>query len=180
MNDLTKPAVEPGDGFKLKRTNADPRVGAEQFEEREPELAHALKLVMDGIDAGLIPEKQQRDLWPVISSNLRREIVAREGSIDAATLSTFKQQMAMVSGIMNKLFETDGTPIMHEEGGFGMTHKDAMNLWMKLNQMMTRDLPKIVTMERVQRLEQAMVGVMEKTMTADQRAAVLEQFEKAK
>lgn len=182
MESNLKTPVEraPDDGFKLKRASADPAVGAELFAEREPELNDALTLVMDGIGAGLIPEHQQRKLWDELSPNLRREIVAREGSLDANTLSTFKQQMRMVNGIMSQLFTPDGTPMPPGEGGIGMSHKDAMTLWMKLNQMMTRDMPKIINMERFQRLESALFQVMEETMTPDQQAMVLARLEKSK
>lgn len=52
-----------------------------------------------------------------------------------------------------------------------------MNLWLKLNQMMTRDLPKIINMERFQRLESALMQVMEESLTEEQRAAVLDKLQ---
>lgn len=171
--------VVPGDGFTLKRLNGDPEKGADQFEEREPELYAAFQLVKDGMGAGLVPERQQREVWGALSHNLRREIVVKEGSLDASTLSTFKQQLTMVTGIMNQLFEPDGRPkdLSVGEEFVAMSHKEAMNLWLKLNQMMTRDLPKIINMERFQRLESALMQVMEESLTEEQRAAVLDKLQ---
>lgn len=176
---MSQQEAVPNDGFRMEVGSSDPATVEALFAQREPDIADALSLVIDAMTAGLLPQPQQRTLWEAFHPAVRREVIAREGSLDTVSLSTFKQQMTMVNNIMSHLFTPDGMPTDPGDNvTIGMSHKDAMNLWLKLNQMMTRDLPKIITMERVQRLENALTQVMEETMTEAQQALVLEKLER--
>lgn len=93
-------------------------------------------------------------------------------------ISTFKSQMSLVDSMMKQMFQYDGTPVEGSEEAMGMSRKDLLNLWMKLNQMMTRDLPKVYTMERIMNLEESLGKVMEELLTEEQQAAVLERLSK--
>lgn len=180
MNDLNRPRVEavPDDGYRIepqRGASPSPEALDSAFAEREPRLHEAYIDVLQALGADLIPSRMRMKLWEALPASTKREIIGREGSLDTISLSMFKQQMTMVDNIMRQLFSPDGIPQSTSE--FGLTHKEAMNLWLRLNQMMTRDLPKVITMERVQRIENALTQVMAETMTQEQQSMVFERLE---
>ena len=56
----------------------------------------------------------------------------------------------------------------------GISVKDAMNMSLKVVGMLTKDLPKVYNIARVQRLEQALLKVVETLSKVDQDRVLVE------
>ena len=80
-----------------------------------------------------------------------------------------------VDTVLRRIVGEDGTELQ-EDGS--MSLKDALNLSLKVTQIMVRDLPKIYSLDRVQRQEEALRRVMETHLTREQQEALLEELEK--
>lgn len=152
---------------------------ARSFSDREPELASDINSVLNALEADLVPTAAQHRLFQAMSPSVRREIVAKAAGLDASVLVTFKSQLELVDRILRRTFRDDGSVSLGEDD-LGMSPKDVMNAMFKVNQMLTRDLPKVITMDRVQKLEEALFEVMDNSMTKEQQDAVLMELEKRK
>ncbi|MGB2102990.1 MAG: hypothetical protein ACPHVN_00055 [Luminiphilus sp.] len=168
-----------GQGLTMPEVSETPeQETTRHFMTREPVIGDAVQQTVDALQAGLIPDDVQKMLWDNMGPGIRREVISKEGSMDTMVISTFKSQMSLVDSMMKQMFQYDGTPVEGSEEAMGMSRKDLLSLWMKLNQMMTRDLPKVYTMERIMNLEESLGKVMEELLTEEQQAAVLERLSK--
>lgn len=131
--------------------------------------------VIGALKNDMLPPATQMAIVMAMSPAARREMVAKIAGLDASVLMTFKQQINMVDTVLRRIVSDDGTELQ-EDGS--MSLKDALNLSLKVTQIMVRDLPKIYSLDRVQRQEEALRRVMETHLTREQQEALLEELEK--
>lgn len=136
--------------------------GRRRQRHRRPEERHA-------------PQATQMAIVMAMSPAARRDMVAKIAGLDASVLMTFKAQISLVDTVLRRIVGEDGTELQ-EDGSLSL--KDALNLSLKVTQIMVRDLPKIYSLDRVQRQEEALRRVMETHLTREQQEALLEELEK--
>lgn len=142
----------------------------------DPSLYRAVEDVIGALKEDLLPESIQNQLVEAMSPAARREMVAKIAGLDASVLMTFKQQVHLVDTVLRRIVNPDGTVTASAEN-YDIPLKDALNLSLKVTQVMVRDLPKIYTIDRVQRQEEALRRVMERCLTRDQQDQVLLELE---
>ena len=116
---------------------------------------------------------EQLSIVEAMHPAVRREIVQNIAGLDASLLMTFKEQIFIVDSLLRSILngETD-------EEEFGISLKDTLNLSTRLTQIMLRDLPKIYSLDRIQKQERALLKVMEKHFTREQQELFLLELEK--
>lgn len=145
----------------------------------DPEVYEALQVVMAYLRNDLMPEGAQNELFEAMTPSTRRQIVSKYAGLDASVLMIFKEQLALINNVTRKVVTPDGQPVADGERSLGITIKDAMNMSLKIVGMMTKDLPKVITLARVQRQEQALLAAAETlpTKQQDEFLRILEQLE---
>lgn len=131
--------------------------------------------VIGALKNDMLPQATQMAIVMAMSPAARREMVAKIAGLDASVLMTFKAQISLVDTVLRRIVSDDGTELQ-EDGSLSL--KDALNLSLKVTQIMVRDLPKIYSLDRVQRQEEALRRVMETHLTREQQEALLEELEK--
>ena len=131
--------------------------------------------VIGALKNDMLPPATQMAIVMAMSPAARREMVAKIAGLDASVLMTFKAQISLVDTVLRRIVGEDGTELQ-EDGSLSL--KDALNLSLKVTQIMVRDLPKIYSLDRVQRQEEALRRVMETHLTREQQEALLEELEK--
>lgn len=144
---------------------------------RDPLLNTAVEDVIAALRQDLLPSAVQLALVNAMSPSARRDMVSKVAGLDASVLMTFKQQISLVDTVLRRIVNEDGT-VTANAGEYDIPLKDALNLSLKVTQVMVRDLPKIYTLDRVQKQEEALRRVMEKCLTRDQQEQVLLELEK--
>lgn len=119
-----------------------------------------------------ISNSQIQQIIEAIPTETLRELVRKVAGTDESFLMTFKKQVALVDAVINQLVDKQGNLKPRAEE-VEITLKDALTLSTKVSEMMVRHLPKLYTVDRIQRLERAIGDVMEEFMTAEQQQAVL-------
>lgn len=144
------PMVDPG-----------PVSSVESLRTADPEVYEALQTVMAYMRNDLLPEQAQREIFEAMTPSTRRQIVSQFAGLDSSVLMIFKEQLALINNVTRKVVTPDGVAVPDGERSLGITIKDAMNMSMKIVGMMTKDLPKVITLARVQRQEQALLQAAE-------------------
>lgn len=132
--------------------------------------------MVDLLQAGLVSEKDQSAMANALSPSVQRELVQKISSLDASVLTTFKRQLTLIDTVLRSLVSEDGTPKPASEDS-DISLKDAMTLSLRVTQIMVRDLPKLYTIERIQKQEEALRRVMEKHLSKAQQEELLEELE---
>lgn len=144
---------------------------------RDPALHRAAEDVIAALRQDLLPADVQLSLVNAMSPSARRDMVSKIAGLDASVLMTFKQQISLVDTVLRRIVNEDGTVTANAEN-YDIPLKDALNLSLKVTQVMVRDLPKIYTLDRVQRQEEALRRVMERCLTREQQEEVLLELER--
>ncbi len=152
-------------------------LGEGTLAERDAGLAAAVEDVIGALRQDMLPADVQLALVNAMSPSARRDMVSKIAGLDASVLMTFKQQISLVDTVLRRIVNEDGTVTANSED-YDIPLKDALNLSLKVTQVMVRDLPKIYTLDRVQKQEEALRRVMEKCLTRDQQEKVLLELEK--
>lgn len=124
----------------------------------------------------LVPLEDQMGLLEAMTPTAQRNLVSRISTLDASILLTFKKQIQLVDTVLRRLVNEDGTKMPNADD-MGINIKDAMAMSLKVTQVMTRDLPKLYTLERIQRQEEALRRVMEKHLSPELQDALLLELE---
>lgn len=143
----------------------------------EPGLRKAVADVIGAIRQDMLPNQVQQEIFEAMSPTVQRDMVAKISGLEASVLMTFKSQIQLVDSVLRRIVNPDGT-LRREADDFGIPLKDAMNLSLRITQVMTRDLPKIYTIDRIQKQEEALRRVMERCMTRQQQEEVLAELER--
>lgn len=138
-----------------------PVSGIESLQTADPEVYDALQTVMAYMRNDLLPEQAQQELFEAMTPSTRRQIVAEYAGLDSSVLMIFKEQLALINNVTRKIITPDGRAVPGGEHDLGISAKDAMNMSLKIVGMMTKDLPKVITLARIQRQEQAMYAAVE-------------------
>lgn len=146
-------------------------------EEKMGSLTAPVRDVIGALKQDLLPMEVQMQIVNAMSPAARREMVAKIAGLEASVLMTFRQQITLVDTVLRRIVNDDGTVTATAED-YDIPLKDALNLSLKVTQVMVRDLPKIYSLDRVQRQEEALRRVMESHLTRDQQEALLEELEK--
>ena len=152
-------------------------LGEGTLAERDSALAAAVEDVIGALRQDMLPADVQLALVNAMSPSARRDMVSKIAGLDASVLMTFKQQISLVDTVLRRIVNEDGTVTANSED-YDIPLKDALNLSLKVTQVMVRDLPKIYTLDRVQRQEDALRKVMETCLTRDQQENVLLELER--
>ena len=136
------------------------------------ENSKLMKILQD-IKSDKYTFEEQLSIVEAMHPAVRREIVQNIAGLDASLLMTFKEQIFIVDSLLRSILngETD-------EDEFGISLKDTLNLSTRLTQIMLKDLPKIYSLDRIQKQERALLKVMEKHFTREQQELFLLELEK--
>lgn len=143
----------------------------------DPGLRVAVEDVIGALRQDMLSYAVQEKIVEAMSPTTRRDIVAKIAGLEASVLMTFKQQIQLVDTVLRRIVNTDGTKTINADD-YEIPLKDALNLSLKVTQVMVRDLPKIYTLDRIQKQEEALRRVMESHMTREQQEAVLYELER--
>lgn len=139
----------------------------------DPGMYRAVQDVIAGLKEDMIPAEVQHSILAAMTPGMQRELVARISGLDASVLMTFKQQLQLIDTVLRRVLNPDGTK--NSAGAeLDVSVKEAMNMSLKVTQVLTRDLPKIYTLERVQKQERALLLFMERHMDRKQQEKYLE------
>lgn len=119
----------------------------------------------------LSPEIEM-ELFEAMGPNSQRTVVSRIAGLDASVLMTFKQMLNFVQTVLRQIIKPDGTKNT-EAGNIDLSVKDAMAMAIRVTQVMTKDMPKIYTVERIQKQERALQMFMERHLTREQQSLYL-------
>lgn len=143
----------------------------------DPTVYDALQIILANLRNDMLPDQVQLEIVNAMTPNTRRAVVQQIAGLDASVLMTFKQQIALVDNVLRRVVSPEGIAL--ESGkSLDISVKDAMNMSLKVVGMLTKDLPKVYNIARVQRLEQALLSVVETLPKVDQDR-VLMALEKA-
>lgn len=135
-------------------------------------LTGALEEVRVGLHEGTITQAEALELFAAIPSETMRILVQKASGMDASFLLTFTRQVQLVEAVLNQLVYPDGR-LKPGAADADISIKDALTMSARVSQMMLRDLPKLYTVDRIQRMERAIGDVMEQHMTPEQQSMVL-------
>lgn len=124
---------------------------------------------------GMLEPSQYQMIVESLPNEMLRELVRKVAGTDESFLITFKKQVALVDAVINQLVDKNGN-LKPQADEVEISLKDALTLSNRASEMMVRHLPKLYTVDRIQRLERAIGDVMEEFMTTDQQQRVLERL----
>lgn len=143
----------------------------------DPTVFDALQIILANLRNDMLPEEVQLEIVEAMTPGTRRAVVQQIAGLDASVLMTFKQQIALVDNVLRRIVSPEGLPLDSGKA-LDISVKDAMNMSLKVAGMLTKDLPKVYNLARVQRLEQALLSVVE-TLPKVEQDRVLMALEKA-
>ncbi|CAD5377348.1 hypothetical protein OF001_U20275 [Pseudomonas sp. OF001] len=146
-------------------------------DERLGGMSDSVREVIGALKQDLLPLDVQMQIVNSMSPAARREMVAKIAGLEASVLMTFRQQITLVDTVLRRIVNDDGTVTPSAED-YDIPLKDALNLSLKVTQVMVRDLPKIYSLDRIQRQEEALRRVMETHLSRDQQEALLLELER--
>jgi len=148
-----------------------PVVDLESLKHADRPLYDGICLLMLNLRNEMLPDSIQMDIVEAMSPSTRRSIVAQMAGLDASVLVTFKQQLKLIEAVTSRVVTPEGLPV---PGGnnLDISVKDALNMSMKVISMLVKDMPKVITLARVQRLETSLLKVVE-TLPRDKQDEVL-------
>lgn len=138
----------------------------------DPPLFEAWQTMLAAMKNSMLPMDAMLQLVESMPASLQRDIVNKIAGFDSSVLMTLKGQMQMVDQVLRRVITDDGK-VQETAKEIGITPKEAINMSIKLTQVITRDLPKMYKVERLQNLEAALFEVIETQLTRKQQDAVL-------
>lgn len=138
----------------------------------DPGLFAAFVTIQASLEVGLVPDEAQQQLFDMFSATVRRAIVQKAAGLEASVVVTFKEQLALIDKVTRKVISPDGT-LNPEAKALDISPKDAINMSLKIVGMMTRDLPKVISLARVQRKENALLEVIQQLDEETQQKVLL-------
>lgn len=140
------------------------------------ELFDGIENLMVNLKHDMLPECIQMEIVEAMSPSTKRALVQKMAGLDASVLVTFKQQLALIDAVTRRVVTPEGIAIPGHQ--LDISVKDALNMSMKVISMLVKDLPKVLTLSRVQRLEDSLLKVVE-TLPKDKQDEVLRILEEA-
>jgi len=121
----------------------------------------AVEEVVTGLRNDMVPNDVQQMIVESMSPSVQRELVAKIAGLEASVLMTFKNQIQLVDAVLKRVVNPDGSKSLAGEG-MDISVKEAINMSLKVTQVLVRDLPKIYTIDRIQRQERALLMLIER------------------
>lgn len=165
------------EGVSLERPTLK---GSAYLRDTDPTLHRAAQDVIGALKQDLLPTDIQEELFRSMNPSVQRSMIAEQSGFDEGVLATFKNNLHLVDSILRRTFNSDGTLSSQEDDGMAMEPKDVLNMSLKVTQMMIRELPKVYNMDRVQRMETALLKVMSEHLTREQQEAFLAELDRQK
>lgn len=132
-------------------------LGSLQFADRP--LYDAIQMLIANLKLDMLPDNIQEDILEFMSQSTKRQLVQKMAGLDASVLVTFKQQLRLIEAVTSRVVTPEGLPITGHQ--LDISVKDALNMSMKVIGMLVKDMPKVITLARVQRLENSLLKVVE-------------------
>lgn len=139
--------------------------------EHHPEVERICNL----LDIGMLSPAEVQQIVQALPNEMLREIVRKVAGTDESFLMTFKKQVALVDAVISQLVDVHGR-LKPQANELDISLKDALTLSNRASEMMVKHLPKLYTVDRIQRMERAIGDVMEEHMTSEQQHRVLERL----
>jgi hypothetical protein len=166
-------AILPGSLEPLASVAPTPK-GAEELP--EPLLTHFSEVSL-ALQYGKIHPDITITLLESLPQETLRNLVHRVAGLENSFLMTFSKQVRLIDAVLNQLVYPDGRLKESIPEHLDISLKDALNMSLRISQIMVRDLPKLMGMDRLQRMEQALGDVMEEMLTKEQQAKVLSRIQ---
>lgn len=147
----------------------------ETFRDHDPGTAELVEDMIAVLRQDMVPGHLQEKLFNSFNPAVKRSLIAQESGMDASVLNTFKSQLNLVDGVLRRTFNDDGSVVNSDT--LAMSPKDVLNISLKVSQMMVKELPKVYNMDRIQRMEAAILKVIQKHLDRDQQDAFIAEFE---
>lgn len=138
----------------------------------DPGLYQAWQDIIGALKNQMLPIDAQMQMVEAMPPTVQRDIVNKIAGFDSSVLLTLKNQLQLVDSVLRRVITEDGRPAQDTQG-IDISPKEAMNMSIKLTQVITRDLPKMYKVERLQNLEASLFEVVETLLTKEQQDAVL-------
>ncbi len=142
----------------------------------DPGLYRSVSDTLAAFREDMLSPEIEFEIFEAMSPGTQRAVVSQIAGLDASVLMTFKQMLTFVETVLRRVVKPDGTKAVAGDD-LGVSVKDAMNMSIKVTQVLTRDLPKIYTLERVQKQERAFQLVMQRHMDREQQSFFLQALE---
>lgn len=139
--------------------NPPPVTNMASLKYADPALHAAIELLMVNLKLDMLPDSIQEDIVDSMSPTTKRSLVQRIAGLDASVLVTFKAQLALIDAVTRRVVTPEGVPINGH--GLDIGVKDAMNMSLKVIGILVKDMPKVINLARVQRLEDSLLKVVE-------------------
>ncbi|AUM59717.1 hypothetical protein HOS55_gp115 [Pseudomonas phage PMBT3] len=136
----------------------------------DPVMYAGIMELMVQLKHDMLPECIQMEIIEAMSPSTKRALVAQMAGLDASVVVTFKAQLKLIDAVCQRVINPDGTA--RKDHGLDISVKDALNMSMKVVGMLVKDLPKVLTLAKVQRLEEALLEVVH-TLPKDKQDEVL-------
>ena len=136
----------------------------------DPRMYDGIQELMTQLKHDMLPEVIQMEIIDAMSPATKRALVSQMAGLDASVLVTFKAQLKLIDAVCQRVINPDGTA--RKDHGLDIGVKDALNMSMKVIGMLVKDLPKVLTLSKVQRLEDALLEVT-RTLPKDKQDEVL-------
>lgn len=124
----------------------------------DPAMYAGIMELMVQLKNDMLPECIQMEIIEAMSPASKRALVQQMAGLDASVLVTFKAQLKLIDAVCQRVINPDGSP--RQNHGLDISVKDALNMSMKVIGMLVKDLPKVLTLSKVQRLEDALLEVV--------------------
>lgn len=138
----------------------------------DPSLYQTYQVMLGAVTTSLLPIEAMLKLVEAMPATVQRDLVNRIAGMESSVLMTLKHQLHLVDSVLRRVIGEDGR-VMTSDERIDISPKEAMNMSIKLTQVLTRDLPKMYKVERVQRLEEALFKVVETKLTKEQQDEVM-------
>lgn len=144
----------------------------------DPKMYDGIQELIVQLKNDMLPENIQLEIVDAMSASTKRALVQDMAGLDASVLVTFKAQLKLIDAVCSRVINPDGTA--RSGHGLDISVKDALNMSMKVIGMLVKDLPKVLTLSKVQRLEDALLEVVHSLPKdkQDEVLMLLEELEK--
>lgn len=132
----------------------------------DPGLHEGIENLLMNLRNDMLPECIQLEIVEAMSAATKRQLVQSIAGLDASVLMTFKQQLALIDAVTRRVVTPEGFPITGHN--LDISVKDALNMSMKVIGILVKDMPKVINLARVQRLEESLLAVVHSLPKAQQ------------
>lgn len=165
------------DDPSIPTTALGPSLSTEAYgPSKTSEFSSATNTIQYSIVSGTYNENEIMKLLNSLPQETLRKLIYRFAGMDASFLTMLTKQIRLVEAVLNQLVTPDGQ-LRPVPEGIDISLKDALTISSRNTQMLLKDLPKMYTVDRLQRLERAIGDVMDEHFTPEQQSKVLDRLQ---